>query len=73
MLSVVTDPGLMTFFCCNFAQGIGGSSHRLEHTLDVLIWPCDSDFVWNDIVDKFISDHAVKKMSSGCVPPCSQH
>ena len=44
--------------CCSLVQGVGGPSHILGHTLDVLISPCDSDFVRNVSVGDFISDHA---------------
>ena len=39
-------------------QGVSGPTHVLDHTLDVLISPCDSYFVRNVNVGDFISDHA---------------
>ena len=44
--------------CCSWVQGVSGPIHILGHTLDILISPCDSDFVWNVSVGDFISDHA---------------
>ena len=41
--------------CCSLVQSVSGPTHILGHTLDVLISPCDSDFVHNVSVD-FISD-----------------
>ena len=40
-------------------QGVPGPIHKLGHTLYVLIFLCDSDFIWNDRVGDFTSDHAV--------------
>ena len=45
--------------CCGLVQSVSGPTHLLGHTLDVLISPCDSDFVRNVNVWDFISDHAV--------------
>ena len=39
-------------------QGVSGPTYILGHTLDVLISPCDSNFVCNVSVGDFISDHA---------------
>ena len=44
--------------CCSLSQCVSGPTHILGHTLDVLISPCDSDFVRNVHVGDFISDHA---------------
>ena len=44
--------------CCSLSQCVSGPTHILGHTLDVLISPCDSDFVRNVNVGDFISDHA---------------
>ena len=44
--------------CCGLVQSVNGPTHLLGHTLDVLISPCDSDFVRNVSVGDFISDHA---------------
>ena len=44
--------------CCGLVQSVSGPTHLLGHTLDVLISPCDSDFVCNVSVGDFISDHA---------------
>ena len=44
--------------CCSLSQCVSGLTHILGHTLDVLISPCDSDFVCNVNVGDFISDHA---------------
>ena len=44
--------------CCGLVQSVCGPTHLLGHTLDVLISPCDSDFVHNVSVGDFISDHA---------------
>ena len=44
--------------CCGLVQSVSGPTHLLGHTLDVLISPCDSDFVHNVSVGDFISDHA---------------
>ena len=44
--------------CCDLVQSVSGPTHLLGHTLDVLISPCDSDFVRNVSVGDFISDHA---------------
>ena len=33
--------------CCSLSQCVSGPTHILGHTLDVLISPCDSDFVRN--------------------------
>ena len=44
--------------CCGLVQSVSGPTHLLGHTLDVLISPCDSDFVRNVSVGDFISDHA---------------
>ena len=44
--------------CCSLSQCVSGPTHILGHTLDVLISPCDSDFVCNVHVGDFISDHA---------------
>ena len=44
--------------CCSLSQCVSGPTHILGHTLDVLISPCDSDFVHNVHVGDFISDHA---------------
>ena len=44
--------------CCGLVQSVSGLTHILGHTLDVLISPCDSDFVCNVSVGDFISDHA---------------
>ena len=33
--------------CCGLVQSVSGPTHILGHTLDVLITPCDSDFVHN--------------------------
>ena len=41
-----------------------GPTHILGHTLDVLIPPCDSDFVGDVTMDAVISDHAVIIMIS---------
>ena len=43
---------------CSLIQCVNGPTHILGHTLDVLISPCDSDFVCNVSVGDFISDHA---------------
>ena len=43
---------------CGLVQSVSGPTHILGHTLDVLISPCDSDFVRNVSVGDFISDHA---------------
>ena len=47
--------------CCSFIQCVSGPTHILGHTLDVLISPCDSDFVRNVNVGDFISDHPAKE------------
>ena len=44
--------------CCSVSQCVSGPTHILGHTLDILISPCDSDFVCNINVGDFISDHA---------------
>ena len=44
--------------CCSLVQGVSGPTHIFSHTLDILISPCDSDFVWNVSVGDFISYHA---------------
>ena len=44
--------------CCSLIQCVNGPTHILGHTLDILISPCDSDFVRNVSVGDFISDHA---------------
>ena len=44
--------------CCSLSQCVSGPTHILGPTLDVLIYPCDSDFVCNVNVGDFISDHA---------------
>ena len=44
--------------CCSLTPCVSGPTHILGHTLDVLISPCDSDFVCNVNVGDFISDHA---------------
>ena len=44
--------------CCGLVQSVCGPTHLLGHTLDVLISPCDSDFVRNVSVGDFICDHA---------------
>ena len=44
--------------CCGLVQSVSGPTHLLGHTLDVLISPCDSDFVRNVSVGDFTSDHA---------------
>ena len=44
--------------CCGLVQSVSGTTHILGHTLDVLISPCDSDFVPNVSVGDFISDLA---------------
>ena len=44
--------------CCSSSQCVSGPTHILGHTLNVLISPCDSDFVRNIHVGDFISDHA---------------
>ena len=44
--------------CCSLSQCVSGPTHILGHTLDILISPCDSDFVCNVNVGDFISDHA---------------
>ena len=44
--------------CCSLIQGVSGPTHILGHTLDILISPCDSDFVCNVSVGDFIFDHA---------------
>ena len=44
--------------CCSLSQCVSGPTHILGHTLDILISPCDSDFVHNVHVGDFISDHA---------------
>ena len=44
--------------CYSLIQCVNGLTHMLGHTLDVLISPCDSDFVCNVSVGDFISDHA---------------
>ena len=43
--------------CCGLVQSVRGPTHLLGHTLDVLISPCDSDFLHNVSVGDFISDH----------------
>ena len=42
--------------CCSLIQCVNGQTHVLGHTMDVLISPCDSDFVLNVSVGDFISD-----------------
>ena len=45
--------------CCGLVQSVSGPTHLLGHTLDVLISPCDSDFVRNVSVgdiDQFRND-----------------
>ena len=44
--------------CCSLSQRVSGPTHILGHTLDVLISPGDSDFVYNVYIGDFISDHA---------------
>ena len=44
--------------CCGLVQSVSGPTHILGHTLDILISPCDSDFVRNVSVGNFIFDHA---------------
>ena len=44
--------------CCSLSQCVSGPTHILGHTLDILISPCDSDFVRNVNVGDFISGHA---------------
>ena len=39
-------------------QNVSGPTHIRGHILDVLISPCDSEFVRNVSVGDFISDHA---------------
>ena len=39
--------------CCGLVQSVSGPTHLLGHTLDVLISPCDSDFVRNVSVGDF--------------------
>ena len=46
------------FQCCSLIQYVNGPTHILGHTLNVLICPCDSDFVRNVSVGDYISDHA---------------
>ena len=47
--------------CCSLSQCVSRPTHILGHTLDVLISPCDSDFVRNVNVGDFISDHAATR------------
>ena len=42
-----------------FYQSVSGLTQILGHTLDILISPCNSDFVHNVSVGDFFSDHAV--------------
>ena len=59
MLNVVIGLGLTTFFsAASWSQCVSGLTHILGHTLDILISPCDSDFVRNVNVGDIISDHA---------------
>ena len=44
--------------CSSLVQGVSGPTHILDHTLEGLISPCDSNFVQNVSVEDFISDHA---------------
>ena len=44
--------------CCSLIQCVYGLTHILGHTLDILISPCDSDFVCNVSIGDFTSDHA---------------
>ena len=44
--------------CCSLVQSVSVPTHILGHTLDILISPCDSDFVCNVSVGDFVSDHA---------------
>ena len=44
--------------CCSLSQCVSGTTHILGHTVNILISPCDSDFVGNVNVGDFISDHA---------------
>ena len=44
--------------CYSLVQGVSGPTNILDHTLDVLMSPYDSDFVRNVSVGDFISDHA---------------
>ena len=44
--------------CCSLSQCVSGPAHILGHTLNILISPCNSDFVRNVSVGDFISDHA---------------
>ena len=44
--------------CCSLSQCVSGLTHILDHPVDFLISPCDSDFVRNVNVGDFISDHA---------------
>ena len=45
--------------CCSLIQCVNGPTHILGYTLDVLISPCDSDFVCIVSFGDFISDRAV--------------
>ena len=56
----MTGPDLMTFFSVAiWFKVFTGPTLILGHTLDVLIPPCDSDFVGDVTMDAVISDHAV--------------
>ena len=44
--------------CCSLIQCVSCLTHILSRTRDVLISPCDSDFVHNVSVGDFISNHA---------------
>ena len=43
--------------CCSLIQCVNCLTHIMGHTLDVLISPCNSDFVRNVSAGDFISDH----------------
>ena len=59
--------------CCGLVQSVSGLTHLLGHTLDVLISPCDSDFVRYVSVGDFISDHAAIRCQLYFSPPINQY
>ena len=47
--------------CCSLSECVSGPTHIQGHTLDILISPCDTDFVRNAHLGDFISDHAAMR------------
>ena len=42
--------------CCSLVQGVSGQTYILGHTIDILISPCDSNFLWNVSIGRLMSD-----------------